>query len=165
MKEKVDQVVQALRAKYPYQFERTQFGAHLTVGWLSRFVQLCEEVDQALGEDKRGFHWDGVDEKFGVIQFGYGFHARKDVVIAGRELLDPLMARARLDLKGCCVVCGRAGGIEPSRRYMLTLCQEHRSIKDGDFWVIVDTGSVYEAAAAWQAEKEKQEAKQRKESA
>lgn len=162
MKERVDQVVQALRAKYPYQFERSQFGAHLTVGWLSRFVQLCDEVDQALGEDKRGFHWNGVDEKFGVVSFGYGFHARKDVAIAGRELLDPLMERARIDLKGCCVVCGRAGGIEPGRRYMLTLCPAHRSIEHGDFWVVVDTGSVYEAAAAWQAQKEEQ---QRKESA
>ncbi len=111
MTEKISQVVHALRAKYPYHFHKSQLGAHLTLGWLSRFMPLCAEVDQTLGEDKRGFHWNGVDEKFGVVSFGYGFHARKEVVIAGCELLDPLMERARLDLKGCCVVCGRAGGI------------------------------------------------------
>ncbi|MBX9871487.1 MAG: hypothetical protein K2X75_05755 [Burkholderiaceae bacterium] len=119
MNEENSQVVQALRAKYPYQFHKSRFGVHITAGWLPRFVRLCDEVDQALGEDKRGFHWDGVDEKFGVANLGFGFHARKQVAIETRVLLEPIVAKARVELKDCCVVCGQHGSADPSQGYML----------------------------------------------
>lgn len=155
MNEEISQVVQALRAKYPYQFHKSRFGVHITAGWLPRFVQLCDEVDEALGEDKRGFHWDGVDEKFGVANLGFGFHARKQVGIETRALLDPIMTKARVELKHCCVVCGQHGNADPCQGYMLTLCPTHRQDRGGtDFWVIVDVGSVYEACRALNKQRE-----------
>lgn len=149
MNEEISQVVQALKAKYPYQFHKSRFGVHITLGWLPRFVQLCDEVDQVLGDDKRGFHWDGCDEKFGTVSLGFGFHARKQIGIETRALLDPVMAKARADLKNRCVVCGQHGSADPSQGYMLTLCPAHKSDRgEIDFWVIVDVGSVYEACNA-----------------
>ena len=158
MNEEISQVVQALRAKYPYQFQKSRFGVHITAGWLPRFVQLCDEVDQALGEDKRGFHWDGCDEKFGVANLGFGFHARKQVAIDTRALLNPVVDKAALDLKHCCVVCGQHGEADPGQGYMLTLCPGHRQeCGESDFWAIVDMGSVYEACNAWHEQKLKEE--------
>lgn len=155
MNEEISQVVQAIRAKYPYQFHKSRFGVHITVGWLPRFVQLCHEVDQALGGDKRGFHWDGVDEKFGVANLRFGFHARKQVAIETRTLVDPAIDKARVDLKHCCVVCGQHGNVDPSQSYMLTLCPAHIQGRGGnDFWVHVDIGSVYEACQALNQQRE-----------
>jgi hypothetical protein len=156
LNEEISQVVQALRAKYPYQFHKSRFGVHITLGWLPRFVQLCDEVDQALGADKRGFHWDGCDEKFGTVSLGFGFHARKQIGIETRALLDPVMAKARADLKKRCVVCGQHGSADPSQGYMLTLCPGHRQERgESDFWVVVDSGSVYEACNALNQQREK----------
>lgn len=148
MTQNTEQIVASLKSRFPYQFERSEFGASVTTGWLPRFVELCEEVDAALGEDKRGFHWSGCGEKFGVARFGFDFHARKNVAIETRALLNPVVGKAMSDLKCSCAVCGAPGEIDNKASYLMTLCTEHRGDRGGDFWVVIDMGENYKRIVA-----------------
>jgi len=55
-----EQLISAL----PYQFAG-DIGIEFYRGWMGIFSRLCFAIDEALGDDKRGFHWTQVKEKFG----------------------------------------------------------------------------------------------------
>jgi hypothetical protein len=57
-----------LIAALPYQFAGKNIGITFHRGWQDLFVRLCFAIDEALGEDKRGFHWTQVKEKFGSLR-------------------------------------------------------------------------------------------------
>lgn len=50
---------------YPYMFAGQTLELAMSAGWYAPFVQLCAEIDAALGEHKHGFHWVQLKEKFG----------------------------------------------------------------------------------------------------
>lgn len=54
--------------RFPYQFDGCRLGASVPAGWTDVFSKLCEDVDALLGEDKRGFRWDQVKEKWGSMR-------------------------------------------------------------------------------------------------
>lgn len=66
-----------LQARYPYQFFEPELGVSLAKGWARRFSRLCREIDEALGQDKQGFHWIQVKEKFGSPRFYFRFGSRQ----------------------------------------------------------------------------------------
>lgn len=145
-----------LQARYPYQFKDPELGISMAKGWVVVFAQLCADVDQVLGQDKRGFHWSQVKEKFGSARFYFQFKGRKpdlrldiqmpggvlsQVVPIGQEApidqdrgfeqvqaeIRQLAMRAEVATQRVCLVCGKEGSQEVDIGYALALCPEHRA--------------------------------------
>jgi hypothetical protein len=57
-----------LIAALPYQFAGKNIGIGFHRGWQGLFSRLCFGIDEALGENKRGFHWIQVKEKWGALR-------------------------------------------------------------------------------------------------
>jgi hypothetical protein len=116
-----------LMARYPYQFAGEQISMSFSRGWFSLFAQLCADIDQALGDDKRGFHWVQVKEKFGqarvYFQLGAGVAEREPDLA---EKLMALKVKAEVDSSKVCALCGRPGTIDLKPGWMLALCESHR---------------------------------------
>lgn len=144
-----------LQARYPYQFNEPELGISMAKGWVVVFAQLCADVDQVLGQDKRGFHWSQVKEKFGSARFYFQFEGRKpdlrlDIQMPGGVLSQvmPVERRIRTDqdrsfeqvkteigrlamlaevaTKRVCLVCGKEASQDAGTGYVLVLCPEHR---------------------------------------
>lgn len=104
----------------PYMFERYR-------GWWPVFVQLCREVDAALGSDKRGFRWVQVKEQFGVARFYWeavgGDRAIENDIDAlddwdqvdetlgaqRAQMIRELVRTAENETKQRCIACGAPG--------------------------------------------------------
>jgi hypothetical protein len=43
--------------KYSYMFQKTKGPLVMADEWIAPFAATCAEIDQLLGKDKRGFHW------------------------------------------------------------------------------------------------------------
>jgi hypothetical protein len=145
-----------LQARYPYQFKDPELGISMAKGWVVVFAQLCADVDQVLGQDKRGFHWSQVKEKFGSARFYFQFKGRQpdlrldiqmpggvlsQVVPSGQEPpadqdrsfeqinaeIRQLALRAEAATRRVCLVCGHEGSQDVDDGYALVLCPEHRA--------------------------------------
>jgi hypothetical protein len=156
-KVEMDLRVCTLKARFPYQFEGARLGLYLCAGWMGLFEKLCEDIDQALGEDKLGFHWDQVKEKYGSARFYFqlgampsdlrmDLHTEKGllskVVPAEDRPGSPKFTEAHLSLvkrlrklsieaematQHSCAVCGQAGDLDRSQPWIIVLCDEHKS--------------------------------------
>jgi len=116
-----------LKARYPYQFAEPQISMSFSRGWFSLFAQLCADIDQELGDDKRGFHWVQVKEKFGQAQIYFDWDA--DVAEREPDLAQKLMAlkmNSEKDSSHACALCGQPGSIEMKPGWRLALCPTHR---------------------------------------
>lgn len=145
-----------LQARYPYQFKDPELGIAMAKGWVVVFAQLCADVDQVLGQDKRGFHWSQVKEKFGSARFYFQFAGRKpdlrlDIQMPGGVLsqvvpferqirtdrdrsfeqvnteIGRLALRAEVATKHVCLVCGKEASQDVGTGYVLVLCPEHQA--------------------------------------
>ena len=110
--------------RFPYQFE----GRHFSVsrGWLELFEQVCQDVDQALGEDKRNFRWAEIKHKYGGLTMYFDMNAR------GQD--DPLVrAVQKIIFDGSersetiCEVCGEPGTVQEQGFWLDCLCPKHRA--------------------------------------
>lgn len=148
--------IKTLQTRYPYQFSNPVLGIAVTKGWLPILTQLCAELDPLLGNNKRGFHWTQIKEKFGYARFYYQFDgrqpdARLDILTPTglisqaqsfqrrvRSTLDrelerlnaeprQLVLQAEQATQKACLVCGQAGDRDPDGGYLLVLCPEHRA--------------------------------------
>jgi hypothetical protein len=116
----------ALKARYPYQFAGEQISMSYARGWFHLFSHLCADIDEALGEDKRGFHWTQVKEKFGAARLYFK-------LAPGVSDEEPELVQRLLSLKNAveassqktCVACGRPGRIYPDMGWMLAVCDLH----------------------------------------
>jgi hypothetical protein len=121
----------SLKARYPYQFEGQPISMSFSRGWFDLFAQLCEDIDKTLGEDKRGFHWIQIKEKFGAVRVYYQIDPDtndREPEIA-QQLMDLTMA-AEVTSEHVCASCGRPGSISGTSRWKLALCDEHRAQAD-----------------------------------
>lgn len=150
------QSLKDLQARYPYQFKDPELGIALAKGWVVVFAQLCADVDQVLGQDKRGFHWSQVKEKLGSARFYIQFTGRQpdlrlDIQMQGGVLSQvvPFERRIRTDqdrsfeqvkteiqqlamlaeqaTRRVCLVCGNEGSQDVGTGYSLVLCPEHQA--------------------------------------
>jgi hypothetical protein len=115
-----------LRARYPYQFQGPKISMSFSRGWFCLFAGLCADIDQALGEDKRGFHWTQVKEKFGAVCLY--FHLAPGTNDHCPELMQQLLAlkvKAEVTSQHLCAACGRPGAIEPGSDWLMSLCDRH----------------------------------------
>lgn len=122
-----------LRARYPYMFAGENIGFSFSRGWFALFSKLCHDIDQLLGENKRGFRWVQLKEKLGSARFywemeGYGqrlFHE----VRPENSLVSQIAALVRettAETRSSCIVCGQPGWLDQSQPHVLVLCEHHK---------------------------------------
>lgn len=120
-----------LKARYPYQFAGPQISMSFSRGWFSLFAQLCADIDQVLGDDKRGFHWRQVKEKLGQARVYY--QLAEGAVDRDPDVAEKIMSmkvQAEVASSKVCALCGRPGMIDLKPGWMLALCEEHRAQAD-----------------------------------
>lgn len=139
--------IKNLKQRFPYQFEGENIGVDVAKGWLEFFTKLCEDIDALLGDDKQGFHWTQVKEKFGACRFYWGLGEKSSPIhvdiIATDSLIqyveeeededrkdlyskiNELTAAAQDQTKKICIICGKPGSMDNTGGYYLVLCKEH----------------------------------------
>jgi hypothetical protein len=117
-----------IKARYPYQFEGPNMGIGVANGWIPLIADLCMDIDLALGENKRGFHWTRIKEKFGSARFHYQPYGTKldptDAELT--EKIKALISVAMAKTNHMCIVCGEPGLPDHSDAYTLLLCPKHK---------------------------------------
>jgi len=139
-----------LETRFPYMFQDKHLGIGICKGWFPIFSKLCQEIDALLGEDKQGFHWVQVKEKFGSARFYWGLDGtetplRIDILTPNGPLLfsakptggdqtpdntqlveqiSKLAITAESATASVCAACGEPG-TRHSQEYFLTLCPRH----------------------------------------
>lgn len=120
-----------LKAQCPYMFSENNLGFGFTHGWFPSFAKLCTDIDSLLGENKQGFHWIQLKEKFGTARYRWGL-ARKP--IAAKSLISAsirkLVDAAESETQDTCIYCGKPGTIQNFQGYLLVECEEHRRLTE-----------------------------------
>lgn len=160
--------LQQLQEKFPYMFNGDHIGIDVAPGWMPGFQKLCEQIDELLGADKRGFHWRQCKEKFGSARWywkmeGHRSSLRVDLISdigvvetvfkseeSGKperslyEQIVELIEEAEAQTRDACIVCGERGKEDEKEGYVLVLCEEHahqRSIGNlPSIWLDEDEG-------------------------
>lgn len=151
-----------IKQLYPYQFCGENIGLSIANGWLPQFAELCKSVDELLGENKRGFHWVQLKEKFGSARYYWSIKGRHDSVrvdlISSKKVislatspsvsksqpqalfdqLSEMISAAEAKTHGHCIVCGAPGKVDQREGYVLVLCDKHAKQRAGggdlDIW-------------------------------
>ncbi|MDD2881098.1 MAG: hypothetical protein PHQ58_11730 [Rhodoferax sp.] len=151
-----------IKQLYPYQFKGKNLGFSIANGWLPEFSELCKKIDSLLGENKRGFHWIQLKEKFGSARYYWSIKGKQDSVrvdlistkkVVSYETSPPsskgqpqalfdqiseLIDAAEGKTRGHCIVCGAPGKIDQHEGYVLMLCDMHAKLQAGggdlDIW-------------------------------
>jgi hypothetical protein len=58
-----------LKDRFADMFAGQNIGFSFYRGWFALFENLSHDIDALLGQDKRGFHWVQLKEKFGSARF------------------------------------------------------------------------------------------------
>jgi hypothetical protein len=138
-----------LKAKFPYMFLGENIGLAFHRGWFPTFVSLCEQIDEVLGEDKRGFHWEQLKEKFGAARYYWSMKSLKrtlyiDLIAPDRvttlvnqpksraepsssqvQRINELVQQAEQATSALCIVCRQPGTLNQDQPWMLVLCPRH----------------------------------------
>ena len=149
----------SMEARFPYQFEGYNLGISVPKGWMPVFSELCADIDQALGTDKRGFCWRQVKEKFGTGRFYWALDeqssaTRIDVALPNgsqsfqsspsaetsnnpvasiAEAIHKLVHEAEAKTSEICILCGEEPAKPDSTTgYVLTLCKLHTELRMRD---------------------------------
>lgn len=151
----------SLMSRFPYQFAGENIGISVAKGWSELFTKLCEDIDVELGEDKRGFYWRQVKEKFGTGRFYWKLgrntsSMRIDIVnveghfslmnspatpMQNRDFeisvlmakLEAIVESAERQTKSTCIVCGaNPAAIDSTGGWVLNLCEEHSKQRRAD---------------------------------
>ncbi|AMM24567.1 hypothetical protein AX767_09560 [Variovorax sp. PAMC 28711] len=132
-------------------------------GWMPTFALMCKQIDTILSEDKRGFEWIRIREKFGAPSLFYEMRGRARHVIHAhrpdavtRVVCEPVdsfersaveihevVLRGELALRESCIVCGSPSIITNAAGPWASLCHEHST---GAFLENSFRGSVWTAA-------------------
>ena len=124
-----------LMSRYPYQFSGPYIYLSFARGWFPLFAQLCEDVDQVLGENKRHFHWTQTKEKFGVFRIYYALDGMSEdgQDFAGRVELLQKISDLKHEVEAVssrtCAYCG-APGHTIEGPWTITLCEEHHRARE-----------------------------------
>lgn len=132
-----------LREQFSYQFSYPMDEGWYSFprGWFPIFANLCRQIDELLGEDKRGFHWKQTKEKFGTARFYWAMKGHRpfnvDVIGVARLTTKPpkgnklaaqigeLVSAAEDATHSACIACGAPGELDRRYPWLLTLCKPH----------------------------------------
>lgn len=139
---------------YPYMFAGPFIELVMYPGWHAPFAKLCDDIDAALGENKRGFRWSQLKEKFGQPRWYWEMDGQSDLVMdirfapAGPVKDQPpqvqpnqswrkpvpgevfVCIRQLVDTASAacdwrCAVCGEPGSRRSIHGWLQLLCDEH----------------------------------------
>ena len=155
----------ALKARFPYMFEGKNISFDFYRGWMSILAQACEEIDHALGPDKRSFHWVQIKEKFGSARFYYhmtrepgegarivlNIHSVPNPAESVREVIKPegedpasvpavvgdIIERATLETTTACIVCGATAQVRSYGGSYALLCDVHHPDQFPGGWAAI----------------------------
>ncbi len=116
-------MINDLSKRFPYMFNGRNIGLSVGDGWMEVFAKLCEDIDTLLGDDKRGFHWVQLKEKFGSARFYYEHDPDGGDEVFGQiaDLVGVAMGKTHT----MCMQCGQPGKEDAKYGWVLTLCEEH----------------------------------------
>lgn len=137
--------VDQLKARFPYMFRGEAISIELCDGWFPIFAEACRQIDEVLGENKRGFCWIQLKEKFGSARFYYRLGNSKRIVVdlvdsqRGHTLIkdptkdgdptsdriDAIVDQAEARTQTNCMICGAPAQTWPYGGYYMTLCPSH----------------------------------------
>ncbi len=120
LNDKVHPAYAALQARFAYQFAGPDIGISVAPGWLPVFETLCVDIDHCLGQDKQGFYWRQVKEKFGIMRCSFVLTRQES-----RQAVQTLISAAQLKTGRLCEVCGQPGTLDESSDWLRTVCQQH----------------------------------------
>lgn len=121
--------------RYSYQFQRS-IDLTFHKGWFDIFVQLCADVDAVLHENRYGFFWVQIKEKFGTARFHYMLDffgddledRTEEQTRAAKAIFDLVEAAKSLTAQRC-IVCGTPGTLNQDGGHLLTLCDFHAQLR------------------------------------
>ena len=125
---------------------------------MSLFAQLCDDIDEELGADKRRFRWVQLKQKYGSAHFYYRMEgvlgaeegegglshlSAKEIDERNRRLADPneialrqrievLKQKAEARTQTACIVCGKLGEVDRRKGIYLVACPEHARQRQGE---------------------------------
>lgn len=135
-----------LKARFPYQFDNPKsLGISFARGWFKGFAELCAEIDALLGDDKRGFVWAQVKEKFGSARFHFDIIGRTGKNVAVARKIQALALEAANRTAKQCIVCSAPGEMRNEGGYVLCLCDAHKAVRDARFLYLEDDQAVDES--------------------
>ena len=114
-----------LKARFLYMFSGENIGFSFARGWMPIIVRACIEIDATLGDDKRGFHWVQIKEKFGAGRF----YCRLDPAPeneAVRNAVHGIAHQAEVATQTACLVCDGAAIVQSYGGYDANLCAAHQ---------------------------------------
>jgi len=146
---------------YPYMFAGRSLELVMLDGWHAPFAKLCDDIDAALGENKHGFYWVQLKEKFGQPRWYWEMDGESDLfmdmqvaptpptqdqlvgtsshITYRRETPGELRGRIRqlvdaatAECDGRCMVCGEPGHRKSMHGWLQTLCDQHAREREGD---------------------------------
>ena len=130
-----------LRERFPYQFAVKHPYQAFHRGWFPIFVTLCEHVDELLNEDKRGFVWTSLKEKWGSARFQFQWEPPGNTNVDAELAHDirELVREAERATEHRCIVCGKPATINKEEAWVLALCDQHvqdrRTVANWGAWV------------------------------
>lgn len=145
---------------YPYMFSGRSIELVMVEGWHAPFAKLCHDIDAALGENKHGFYWVQLKEKFGQPRWYWEMEGEGDLfmdlhvaptprtqdpsvresphITYRRETPGELRGRIRqlvdaaaAECDGRCKVCGEAGSRKSIHGWLQILCDQHAKERGG----------------------------------
>ena len=141
----------ALKSRFGYMFETPALGLDFYRGWLPDFITACEEIDAALGYDKRGFRFVQAKEKYGWARYyfatdgvkpmrlsindGNGVHELTTGLNEEHDIertIAGILSAAEKNSMGKCIVCGSHAEIRRFGGWLVGACEAHDPNKPGD---------------------------------
>ncbi|MBU1359762.1 MAG: hypothetical protein KKC79_19370 [Gammaproteobacteria bacterium] len=143
--------LQNLKQRFGYMFQTPLLGLDFYRGWLSDFISACEEIDAALGDDKRGFHFTQAKEKYGSARYYFSTNAvsplrlsisdpngllelttgLKDEHDVEKRIAIILHAAEKQSLHKC-ILCGATGKVRRFGGWLACACEVHGADQSGD---------------------------------
>lgn len=132
-----------LKQRFSYMFEVRGLGFDFYRGWLPDFIKACEAIDAVLGDDKRGFYFSQIKEKYGGARYYFrtdgvrpirlSIHDGKGVRelttgIEGHDIeqqIAKILNDAEKKSMTTCSVCGVPATIQNCHGWALCVCEKH----------------------------------------
>ena len=112
-----------LKARFAYQFGDRHLGRTYFRGWFPVFADLCQQMDELLGDDKRGFAWLQLEEDCGTAHFNWQAPNCKAAELDAR--IGRLVRQVAHATESRCIVCGEPATLSEELGRALVLCERH----------------------------------------
>jgi hypothetical protein len=139
-----------LKQRFDYMFYGPHIGLDIYRGWLNDFVAVCEAIDALLGDNKRGFHWKQIKEKYGFARYYFDTNEVRPMRLSisdgkgvheitygldGHEIeqaITKICNDAEQASATKCIVCGDPAVIKTYGGWAVCACEKHSPDVPGD---------------------------------